>query len=176
MALKRIVCFANSKKDYPNRCVAGVEITDNNFNGWLRPVGNRPSHSILLDEQAYADGTSVMPMDIVEIDFGLPAPAGYQSENVLISPGQKWNKVGTASLADVTPCLHSGAGPIWPGEQSSAKGINDELTEDTLAGVASSLSLVRPDQATVIVSENQFNNHLEARVLFQWGGSPIISN
>ena len=169
MAVRRMVCLANSKKDYPNRCVAGVEIANDVYNGWLRPVGNRPSHSILLDEQTYADGSHVEPLDVVDIDFGAACPSGYQSENVFITAGLRWTKVGRFSVADVAPLLHDGAAPLWPGAQNSSKGINDELREATLAGMTSSLALVRPETATVVVTNN-YHGYPEARVLFQWGG------
>ncbi|MGP6089512.1 dual OB domain-containing protein [Antarctobacter jejuensis] len=169
MAVRRIVCLANSKKDYPNRCVAGVEIANDFYNGWLRPVGNRPSHSILLGEQTYADGSHVEPLDVVDIDFGAACPNGYQSENVFITPGLRWTKVGRFSASDVTPLLHDGASPLWPGTQNSSKGLNDELQEASLTEITSSLALIRPESAIVIVAEN-YHGHPEARVWFQWGG------
>lgn len=169
MVVRRIVCLANSKKDHPNRCVAGVEIVNDFYNGWLRPVGNRNSHSISLDEQTYADGSCVEPLDVVDIDFGAACRSGYQSENVFITPGSRWTKVGRFSIADVDPLLHNGAAPLWPGARNSSRGINDELQEATLARMTSSLALVRPEIATVVVANN-YHGYPEARVSFQWGG------
>lgn len=171
MAMRRIICLANSYKN-GGRCIAGIEIVNNQFGPWIRPVSNRPTRAINIAEQTCADGTPCKPLDILDIDFGAPIPEGYQSENVFITPGVSWLKAGLAPIDWLTPALDAGQGPLWLLTESTANGKNDKISTANLPRIGTSLSLVRPANATVRVFQNYFKREgqLDVRVQFSWGG------
>lgn len=171
MATRRIICLANSYKN-GGRCVAGIEIVNNQFGPWIRPVSNRPARAINIAEHTCADGTPCKPLDILDIDFGQPVPEGYQSENVFITPNVSWVKAGQAAIDWLTPVLDAGQGPLWPHTESTANGENDKISTANLPQIGTSLSLVQPANATVRVFQNYFREEgkLDVRVQFSWGG------
>lgn len=171
MAIRRIICLANSYKN-GGRCVAGIEIANGQYGSWIRPVSNRPARAINIPEQTCTDGTPCGPLDILDIDFGDPVPEGYQSENVFITPDVSWVKVGPAPIDWLTPVLNADHGPLWPHTESTANGQNDKILAANLHLIGTSLSLVRPAVATIRVFQNYFKGggQLDVRVQFTWGG------
>lgn len=171
MAIRRIVCLANSYKN-SERCIAGVELlSDDCFGHWIRPVTRR-SAAINELEQTCTDGTPSRLLDILAIDFGRAVPEGYQSENILISSGKKWKKIGRFPLADLDPILHCRHEPLWPYAESTRNGRNDKISANNLRHIRSSLSLVQPAEAIVHVfpSPYKMKGKLDVRVGFEWGG------
>ena len=171
MAVRRIVCLANSYKN-GGRCIAGIEIVNGNFGPWIRPVSHRTGRAINTAEQTCTDGSICAPLDVFDIDFGAALPQGYQSENVLITPGISWVKAGVAPIGGLNPALHAGHAPLWPNTGSTGNGQNDKISTANLAHIGSSLALVRPQNATVRVFQNPFRaaGQLDVRVRFNWGG------
>lgn len=171
MVVRRIVCLANSFKN-GGRCVAGIEIANGLFGPWIRPVSNRPARAISIPEQICTDGTACEPLDVLDIDFGVPVPEGYQSENVFITPATNWVKCGRAHVNDLTQVLDAGHAPLWPHTESTANGEHDKITSANLPHIGTSLSLVRPPNATIRVFQNYFRKtgQLDVRVNFTWGG------
>lgn len=171
MAVRRIVCLANSYKN-GGRCVAGIEIVNGGFGPWIRPVSNRPARAINIPELTCTDGNVCAPLDVLDIDFGAPMPEAYQSENVLITPGVRWVKSQVAPVGSLIPALDPGLAPLWPHTESTYNGQNDKITTANLAQIGSSLALVRPQAATVRVFQNPYKEagKLDVRVRFTWGG------
>ena len=171
MVVRRIVCLANSYK-HGGRCVAGVELLNDRFGRWIRPVTDRPARAISGPEQTCTDGTASELLDILDIDFGTDFPEEHQSENVLIAPDRKWKKAGKLSLADLEPILHGGHEPLWPHTESTRIGCSDKISADNLPRIESSLALIRPTNALVRVFQSQYKEKgkLDVRVRFEWGG------
>lgn len=171
MAVRRIVCLANSYKN-GGRCIAGIEIANGNFGPWIRPVSHRQGRAINIAEQTCTDGSTCVPLDVLDIDFEAALPQGYQSENVLFAQGNRWVKAGVAPVDGLNPVLHAGHTPLWPNTGSTGNGQNDKISTENLAHIGSSLALVRPQNATVRVFQNPYRQagHLDVRVRFDWGG------
>ena len=94
MAVRRIVCLANSYK-FGGRCVAGVELMPSGgFGRWIRPVADRSRRAVSNSQQTCTDGTGSQLLDVLDIDFGRAVPKGHQSEDILINPSKSWKKVG----------------------------------------------------------------------------------
>ena len=171
MAVRRIVCLANSYKN-GGRCIAGIELLNGGFGPWIRPVSDRPARAISAIEQTCTNGTSSGLLDILDIDFGAPLPEAYQSENVLINPGASWVKSGHLPAAALAPAIHPGHAPLWPRTESTYNGHNDKISTANLPHIGTSLSLVQPATATVRVFQSPFKEagKLDVRVQFLWAG------
>jgi hypothetical protein len=83
---KTIVCLANSRK-HSGRCVAGIEINDGTLGDWIRPVSDRVSEEVSLEERRYEDGKDTQLLDIVTIEMKRPHPHDCQTENHVIDDG-----------------------------------------------------------------------------------------
>ena len=174
MAVRRIVCLANSYK-FGGLCVAGIELMPNgSFGQWIRPVTNRSSRAINHFEQTCTDGTPSRLLDILDIDFGDALPENHQSENILIKSGKKWKKIGRFPPANLAQILHYGNEPLWPYAKSTASGQNDEIPAGKLPYIKFSLALIRPARAMVRVFQSRYKQKgkLDVRVRFEWGGEP----
>lgn len=102
MPTKTICILANSIK-FGGRCVAGMELVQNNGNleltrNWVRPIGLRRNGELQDSESCVKDGSRNIqpaPLDIVEIPLRQPAHEAAQPENWLIDPNKKWVRKGT---------------------------------------------------------------------------------
>ncbi len=90
--VREIVCLANSCKRN-GRCIAGREVLDNGYGGWIRPVSARPTAELRFWEYCYADSTGPKLLDIVAVPLLHAEPRDHQAENHLIGEGQ-WVKTG----------------------------------------------------------------------------------
>ena len=172
MAVRRIVCLANSYK-FGGRCVAGVELMPSGgFGRWIRPVADRSRRAVSNSQQTCTDGTGSQLLDVLDIDFGRAVPKGHQSEDILINPGKSWKKVGRFSLTDLVPLLHCRRTPLWPYAESTRIGQNDKISAANLLCIESSLSLARPPKAMIRVFQSRYKKKgkLDVRVRFEWGG------
>ena len=172
MAVRRIVCLANSYK-FGGLCVAGIELMPNgSFGQWIRPVTNRSGRAINHFEQTCTDGTPSRLLDILDIDFGDALPENHQSENILIKSGKKWKKIGRFPPANLTQILHYGNEPLWPYAKRIFNGQSDEIPADKLPYIKISLALIRPTSAMVRVFQSRYKQKgkLDARVRFERGG------
>ena len=97
---KKIVCLANSRKP-AGRCVAGREVLENRYGGWIRPVSVRPSAEISLEERRYENGRQPHILDVIEIRMIAAVPRVHQTENHMIDAEFYWTKVGAITWADL---------------------------------------------------------------------------
>lgn len=171
MVTKRIVCLANSFRP-GGSCVAGIEILNDGFGPWVRPISHRPDQAISDNEKTYADGTRLAMLDVIDIDFDAHRPEHHQTENWLISQGMRWRKVGEALPHHLGGALLPRTTPLWRPAQSTYSGRNDQVTGQIAHASNWSLALVNPAICTVDVSFNPFSNSNEVWVSFEWAGTP----
>lgn len=111
-ASKHIVCLANSRKQ-EGRCIAGREWSEEQRSGsWVRPVSVRESQEVSERERQYEDGSDPRVLDIINIPILEPQPKDYQTENWLLNPGCRWEKIGAFSRRDL-PKLVDPITPLW---------------------------------------------------------------
>ena len=115
---KRILCLANSRK-LSGRCVAGVEIADDGFGDWVRPVSARATHEVSETEREYHDGSDPALLDIIDVPLIAHSPYAFQTENWLLDPALYWDRQGAAGWATWSPCwatcvLCGSTGPAVP--------------------------------------------------------------
>lgn len=149
---KTIVCLANSRKPPSGRCVAGREITGKSFGGWIRPISERPSQEISLEERRYQDGRDPRLLEIIAIEMKGPQPHRHQQENHLIDADRYWVKQSTVTWQDLQAAVEDPGGPLWLNGYSSYNGQNDRVPEGNLDGLPRSLYLVRPEQLRLVVA------------------------
>ena len=153
---KTILCLANSRK-LSGRCVAGKEKFRSGYGDWVRPVSSRPEEEISNIERRYENGTMAKVLDVIRIPMEEPRPHLHQTENHLIDPGARWEKLGSATWKDVEAALDDVGGPLWINGHSSQNGHNDEIPEARLNEVRSSLYLIRPDKLELIFQKEGEN-------------------
>lgn len=143
---KTLVCLANSRK-HSGRCVAGLELVEGQVSGWVRPVSDRPSEELAIEERRYEDGTDVRLLDVVTIAFREHRPHGCQQENHVIDDGYYWARGGRFEAAELLRHAHR-SGPLWADGNSSYSGENDRISVELANTLSSSLVLVAPRRAT----------------------------
>jgi len=94
--VKKIVCLANSMKKGGN-CIAGREVLENGYGGWIRPVSARPSAELSFAEYKYETGGYCQLLDIADIPLSRAEPRGHQTENHVIDAACRWTRAGRAS-------------------------------------------------------------------------------
>lgn len=147
--VKRIGCLANSRKT-SGRCVAGKEWTGANPGTWIRPVSNRPTQEVSLQERRYEDGTDPKLLDIIDVPLLKPDPGSFQVENWVLDPQYYWARVGRLSLSDVLRFTDSPAS-LWLNGYSTNAGLNDRVPEDEAKRLQGSLYLLMLNSATLSV-------------------------
>ena len=147
---KTIVCLANSRKPPSGRCVAGREILENRYEGWIRPVSARPTAEISLEERRYENGQEPEILDIVDIPMIAPVPKLHQTENHMIDPELYWTKTGTLNWADL-PALVDTPSTLWLNGDSTHYGINNCVASAVTTQFTESLFLIRPHNLNVQV-------------------------
>jgi hypothetical protein len=162
---KRIVCLANSRK-FSGRCVAGVELLPAGFGAWVRPISDRVSEELSIEDRRYADGQDVRLLDIIDIQFIEPRPHACQSENHVIDDGYQWQRVGRKAAADLV-AFASSEGPLWNDGQHSYSGENDRIRLDVADQLSSSLRLVAPRNLAISVGRG-FKKR-QVRAIFHLG-------
>jgi hypothetical protein len=150
--IKTIVCLANSRKPPSGRCVAGREITDKTFGAWIRPVSERPTQEISLEERRYRDGRDPRLLDVIAIEMKGHQPHRHQQENHLIDANVYWVKQRTETWHELQAAVEDPRGPLWLNGNSSYNGHNDRVPEASLDGLTRSLYLVRPEQLRLLVA------------------------
>jgi len=144
------VCLANSRK-ISGRCIAGKEVFDEGYGGWVRPISNRPTGEVSEYERRFADGGHPQTLDVITIPMIKHQPHHYQQENHLIDDGYYWEKEGTVSWDKLVNLVDNVPGELWVNGYSSYNGINDRIPEDIANSLKSSLLLVQPDTLAVTV-------------------------
>ncbi len=149
-----IVCLANSRKPPSGgRCVAGRIFHAGQFGAWLRPVSDRPTREISLEERRYENGGDPAVLDIITIHFLRPEPEHYQRENHLIDPDYYWSRTGTIAWRDLQNAVEDPAGPLWLNGDSSSYGENDRIAQAQAAQLTRSLYLIRPGGLNLSVAQ-----------------------
>jgi hypothetical protein len=149
---KTIVCLANSRKPPSGRCVAGREFSGTNFGDWIRPVSERPSQEISLEERRYQNGRDPRLLDVIDIRVKQLAPHRHQRENHVIDADHYWVNQGTVTWQDLQGAVEDPAGPLWLNNYSSYNGHNDRVPENDLDAMPRSLYLVRPEELRLVVA------------------------
>ena len=173
---KTIICLANSRKPPSGRCIAGKEILESGYGGWIRPVSARPSAEVSEEERRYKDGRDPRVLDIIVVPMMAPAPSLHQTENHIIDDGYYWTKTGEFSWAKLTHLLDHPR-TLWPNGNSTYSGLNDRVREDVAAELKESLFLIKQDALTVSVQEEgaAFGySRRRVRAQFKYGGERYI--
>ena len=150
--IKRIVCFANSRK-LNGRCIAGKEILeDGRIGGWVRPVSVRESEEVSDGERRYEDGSDPSVLDIIDVPILSPRPKNYQQENWLLDRNRRWtkvNRVGGWALPSFTDADEI----LWINGYSSNRGLNDRIPFSDTNRLSTSLRLIKVSSLRISVSE-----------------------
>jgi hypothetical protein len=172
--IKKIVCLANSRKML-GRCVAGKEISgESQFGAWVRPVSNRPTQEVSVDERRYENGDDPKLLDIISIPMRGHVPHAHQTENYLIDAGHYWVKEGTLGWDDVDDAIDPFAGTLWIDGQHSYNGENDRITEAQALDLGSSLILVETEDLVIGVAPEGLNPKRKVRGRFSLGGKRYV--
>lgn len=155
--IEQIICLADSQK-LGGRCIAGRKITGDGFGDWIRPVSAREHGEISNNERKYTDGNFATTLDIISIPTKNHSPHRYQTENYLIDDNSSWGKVGAANWENVESCVDQLDGPLWRNGESTHHGENDKINLFFANELATSLTLIRPEDFVIEVrTENKFN-------------------
>src|SRR5271166_3573940 len=137
---KKIVCLANSRKP-AGRCVAGREVLENRYGGWIRPVSVRPSAEISLEERRYENGRQPHILDVIEIRMIAAVPRVHQTENHMIDAEFYWTKVGAITWADLAGLVDTPSS-LWRNGDSTHHGTNDRINQTLASQFSNSLFLI----------------------------------
>lgn len=125
LKIKRIGCFANSRK-LGGRCIAGKEwLTDGLPGQWIRPVSDREFEEVSVYEQRYRDGREPRVLDIMDVPVLWANPKTFQQENWLIDSAHRWGKAGRICWEDLPTWIDENA-PLWVNGNSSRDGCGGE--------------------------------------------------
>lgn len=146
---KTLGCLASSRKP-GGRCVAGKEVLQNGYGGWIRPISARPSAEISLDERQYENGKEPQILDIIEIPMIASVPHLHQTENHIIDATGYWKKVGALNWDDLGD-LRDTPPTLWGLGDSTRQGRFDRITQAVASEFRNSLWLIRPENVTIRV-------------------------
>ena len=172
VAVKRIVCLANSRK-LRERCVAGRELFANGRPGaWVRPVSEREHGEVSYNERQYEDGSDPQVLDVIDVPVVSAQPKDYQQENWLLARRHRWRWVRRAAQSDLVRLVDPPA-PLWVNGYSTVNGWNDRVPLSRSASLNSSLRLIRVSRFWITVSQFRRASGEEQRRVqgrFQYGG------
>jgi len=144
----RIVCLANSRRP-GGRCVAGKEIKNGLIGGWIRPVSPRKGDGLSIVQVITTGGTEAAHLDIIDVPVVGEARSQFQTENLAIDPGKKWERVGRFPRGRIQE-LQDTPEALWLNGDSSGAGENDRVEESVAAAaLETSLHLIRPNTLQV---------------------------
>lgn len=174
---KTIVCLANSRKEYPNRCVAGKEKPAEGFGGWIRPVSSLPKGDLTFQHRRYEDGTDPRLLDVISIPLLEARPQGCQKENHLIDVDSRWVREGRINWDELAVAVDHVAGALWVNGYSGSNGTNDRIPENLAKDQPNSLLLVEPEKLEIAVAkEGGFFSraHKKVRARFRLNGYEYV--
>jgi Dual OB-containing domain len=149
---KTIICLANSRK-YQGRCVAGLEWDGKRPCAWIRPVSGLEKGVLVYERLCgNANGRDPRLLGLLEIEFLVPHPHAFQTENHRIDPCKRWTYRGSAKWEQLLPAVQRPNGPLWVNAGSSRNGCNDVIPEEAALELKSSLLLLQPNELVVTVT------------------------
>ncbi|MCY4527729.1 MAG: hypothetical protein OXD46_01700 [Chloroflexi bacterium] len=169
--IKRIVCFANSRK-LNGRCIAGKEILeDGKIGGWVRPVSARESEDVSEDERRYEDSSDPCVLDIIDVPVLSPRPKNFQQENWLLDPNRRWTRINRVG-EKARPLFTDADEMLWINGHHSNRGWNDRIPFPDASLLDTSLKLIKVESLRVSVSEpyKSTSTHPELRGHFNYNG------
>lgn len=146
---KRIVLLANSRK-HNERCMAGREINSGLYAGWIRPVSARTGEGVDWYERAYATKTEPQLLDIVDVPIRKYKPHANQTENWLLYPHARWNKVGALTFAQATQLAETPA-VLWNTGSSTNHNRNDKVSAASAKTFTNSICMIKVNALRVRV-------------------------
>jgi hypothetical protein len=149
---KTIICLANSRK-YQGRCVAGLEWNGRAPGKWIRPVSGMDK-GVLNYERfcGNSNGRDPRLLDLIRIEFLVPQPHAFQSENHRIDPCKRWTHCGSLKWQQLLPAVSRAKEPLWANAGSSKQGLLDVVPEHVAIAKQTSLILVQPERLTMTLS------------------------
>ena len=146
---KRIVCLANSFK-IGGSCIAGKEMPAGRDSSWIRPVSARETAEVRPQECRLYDHALPKDLDILEIPLLRALPCGHQTENHLIDPACRWNRVGTMAWSELSLICDRPAS-LWINGNHTKRGTNNCVAAEQASSLRNSLFLIRPESFCVEV-------------------------
>ena len=153
-SLRRIICLANSRKP-DGRCIAGKLYFQGKFGTWLRPISTREGEELSEAERLVGPKTEPAMLDILEFSIIAAKPSHHQTENWIINPKVKMQKVGSISPKDLILGIDRPIN-LWIVGSSSKRGKNDFVPEDRIEEVTDSLFLINPTSFVIHVLTDDF--------------------
>lgn len=150
---KTFICLACSRKP-DGRCVAGKELVNGGFRGWIRPVTPGDHSAITNGQRKYPDGYSAVVLDYVTAEFTGQETGGFQAENHFISQPSQWKLAGKAKqpAKDLLEQLVDNPASLWTNTcPDSTNGLNDRISVQKLVQQGDSLYLIRVTEIIVHV-------------------------
>lgn len=167
MVRKRIVLLANSRK-HQERCLAGREISDQLYSGWVRPVSDRPGEGLNFCERQYQDRSEPAVLHIIDVPLIRPNAHACQTENWLASPNDWWVKQGVLTW-DQAARLAETPATLWVNGFSTQNGINDEIPQAHGNLLTNSICMIRVPAVSVHVFTGYDRKKVHAS--FRYGGA-----
>jgi hypothetical protein len=153
------------------RCVAGKELSrDSTFGGWVRPVSNRPTEEISVEERRYENGEDPRLLDVISIQMRGHVPHAYQTENHLIDSEYYWAKQGTVTWDELDAAIEDFRGALWIDGNHSYNGENDRIPEAQTLGLDNSLTLVETENLVITVAPEGISPKRKVRARFSLDG------
>ncbi len=120
--------------------------------GWVRPVSNRPTQEIAVEERRYENGEDPKLLDVISIRMQGHVPHAHQTENHLIDAGYYWVKEGTVTWGDLDAAVEDFQGALWVDGYHSYNGENDRIPEAQTLELGHSLTLVETENLVILRS------------------------
>ncbi|NVK23848.1 MAG: hypothetical protein HWE10_02865 [Gammaproteobacteria bacterium] len=171
---KKFICLANSRK-VSGRCIAGKELINGQYGGWIRPISERDNHEISEVDRRYQDGSTAQVFDIIDLRLKGKSNHPAQIENYTIDDAYYWSKKGryTDSLDLLLDAPHS----LWQSGYSSYNGTNDRIPATAINVAGPSLYFIRPQNLEILVRIEgaEFGNgKKKVRASFSYGGDNYL--
>jgi|SRR5208337_1626050 len=169
--IKRMVCLANSYKT-GGTCIAGKEVLEYGYGGWIRPVSARTTAEVWSSESRYEDHSNPKLLDIVDVPLLSPAPQHHQTENHVIDTTRRWVKVGELPW-DVLEQLSDRPATLWINSDRTSTGAFNCISQAEAATLHNSLVLIRPENFIVKVGSSTWDGRTKTtyRGNFRYNGA-----
>jgi len=146
--------LANSRKP-DGRCIAGKIYIQKGVGEWFRPISAREGEELSEGERLIGAKTEPAMLDILEFSVLEAKPSHHQTENWLINPKVRMQKIGTVLPEDLMRAVDKPIN-LWIVGSSSKRGKNDFVPEDRIAEVSGSLFLINPTFFSIHVLTDDF--------------------